>query len=236
MIRLFRMALAWGVHFYTALGLVCAAGMAVLIVGGDSESLHLVWWLMVLATLIDATDGALARLFRVADVLPEFDGRRLDDLVDFQTYVAMPLLLLWRLKSMPAGGEVCLLLPLVAAAWGFSQTQAKTEDGFFRGFPSCWNVVAFYLHFLPWEPLWRLVAIVILSVLTFVPLKYPYPSQPGGVNRFTLLLAVPWVVLVMLTLWWADTAPNASLVSAAMSLVFAVWYLAAPWWLFWRTR
>ena len=229
MIQFVRMTLAWCVHLYTALGLFCAAGMAVLIVRGDPASLHWVWWLMVLATLIDATDGALARIFHVAEVLPGFEGRRLDDLVDFQTYVAMPLLLLWRLKSLPEGSDAWLLLPLVASAWGFSQTQAKTDDGFFLGFPSCWNVVAFYLHFLPWEPTLRLAVIVVFSVLTFVPLRYPYPSQPGFVNRCTFLLAWPWTVLMMLTLWWADSARDASQVCATISLLFPAWYLAASW-------
>ena len=41
--------------------------------------------LMLVATLIDATDGTLARAIRIKDVLPDFDGRRLDDIVDFLT-------------------------------------------------------------------------------------------------------------------------------------------------------
>ena len=81
--------LAWGVHLFTALGLVCAAGMAVLIVQGNSQGAFL---LMLVATLIDALDGTLARAARVSKVLPEFDGRRLDDIIDFQTYTSLPLL------------------------------------------------------------------------------------------------------------------------------------------------
>ena len=49
-----------------------------------------------IATLIDATDGTLARAVRIKEVLPGFDGRRLDDLIDFLTYVFLPLLLLWQ--------------------------------------------------------------------------------------------------------------------------------------------
>src|ERR1043165_1101811 len=36
----------------------------------------------------------------------------------------------------------------LASAYGFSQTNAKTDDGFFLGFPSYWNIVAFYLYVL----------------------------------------------------------------------------------------
>ena len=47
--------LAWLVHLYTALGLVCAAGIAVLIVRGGDSSFRLTFILMVVATAIDAT-------------------------------------------------------------------------------------------------------------------------------------------------------------------------------------
>ena len=91
--------LAWGVHAYTALGLVAAAAMAVLIVRGDAAAFRATFALMLVATLIDATDGVLARAVRVKQVLPGFDGRQLDYLTDFLTYVVLPLLLVWRPRS-----------------------------------------------------------------------------------------------------------------------------------------
>jgi len=87
---------AWLVHCYTAAGLVAAAGMAVLIVRGGDQSFRWAFVLMVTATVIDSTDGWLARKARVKEVLPEFDGRTLDDLTDFHTYTSMPLFLMWR--------------------------------------------------------------------------------------------------------------------------------------------
>ena len=47
---------AWLVHAYTALGLVCAAAMAALIVIGGDDAFRAVFVLMVAATVIDATD------------------------------------------------------------------------------------------------------------------------------------------------------------------------------------
>src|SRR5437667_7300734 len=102
-----RQLLAWCVHFYTALGLAAAAGMAVLIVRGGAASFAWAFVLMLVATLIDATDGPLARLARVREVLPGFDGRRLDDLIDFLTYTCLPLLLIWRAELLPPGKEWC---------------------------------------------------------------------------------------------------------------------------------
>ena len=63
---------AWLVHLYTATGLLCAAGMAVLIVRGDDVSFRMALGLMMVATFVDATDGWLARRARVKDVLPGF--------------------------------------------------------------------------------------------------------------------------------------------------------------------
>src|SRR5207253_3698058 len=136
------------VHFCTALGLVAAAGIAAALAKPSPGAFRLCFVLMLVAMVIDATDGTLARLVRIKEVLPGFDGRRLDDLIDFQTYTTLPLLLIYQAKILPAGQEAWLLLPLLASAYGFSQTCAKTSDGYFLGFPSYWNLVAFYLYVL----------------------------------------------------------------------------------------
>src|SRR3981081_3584451 len=124
---------------------------------------------MLIATVIDGTDGALERLVRVKEVLPGFDGRRLDDLVDFLTYTSLPLLLIWRAGIPPGGRAWVLLLPLLASAYGFSQVSAKTDDGYFLGFPSYWNLVAFYLYVLRLPGPAALAIVLGLSLLTFVP-------------------------------------------------------------------
>ena len=115
----FRRSLAWCVHGYTALGLVAAAGMARFIVEGTETAFCRAFVLMLAATLIDATDGLLARAVGVKQALPGFDGRRLDDIIDFLTYTGLPLLLLWRAGVLPPGHEAWLLVPLVASATEF---------------------------------------------------------------------------------------------------------------------
>jgi phosphatidylcholine synthase len=111
-------------------------------------------------------------------------------------------------------------LPLLASAYGFSRVNAKTEDGYFLGFPSYWNVVAFYLYVLR-PPAWVVLALVIgLSVLTFVPSRYIYPSQRAPFNRLTTLLCAIWGVLLLLIL-----ARPLILVS----LGFPVYYMLMSW-------
>ena len=231
-----RRVLAWLVHLYTATGLIAAAGMAVLLTRPvvTSEDVRWTFVLMLVATLIDATDGMLARWVRVKDVLPGFDGRRLDDIVDFLTYTALPLFLISRTDLLPAGWSAVLLLPLVASAYGFSQVSAKTPEGFFLGFPSYWNLVAFYLYVLP-APGWlRLSIVIVLALLTFVPSLYLYPTQTGRLNRLTNLLGFLWAVLLGGVLWWWNARPVA-LGLALASLVFPVYYLVASWLITLRT-
>jgi phosphatidylcholine synthase len=229
--------LAWCVHFYTALGLVCAAGIAVALVDGGPGGFRWSFGLMALATFIDATDGTLARGIRIKEVLPNFDGRKLDDITDFLTYTVLPLVLIWRAALLPAGTEWALVLPLLASAYGFCQCAAKTDDGYFLGFPSLWNVVAFYLYVLQVPPWLALAAVVILALMTFVPSKYLYPTQPGRFNMLANVLAAVWIVVLGPVLWALPTldALRAGTASAAVvglawvSLFYPLFYMTASW-------
>lgn len=229
-----RIAMAWGVHFYTALGLVVAAAIAVLLVRGDAEAFRWSFVLMVVATLIDATDGTLARRVGVKKVLPNFDGRKLDDLTDFITYTFLPLMLVWRAEILPPGFEAWLLFPLLASAYGFCQVEAKTDDGYFLGFPSHWNAVAFYIYVLPMSS-WASLGIIIgFALLTFLPFRYLYPSQPGRLNVLSNLLAVPWFFLLVAVLWGMPTdAPlvwdRTTMTFAVLSLFYPVFYMGVSW-------
>jgi phosphatidylcholine synthase len=228
-------AAAWGVHLYTAIGLVLAARMAMLLVRGGAEAFREAFVLMLVASLVDATDGTLARKVKVKSVLPMFDGRKLDDIIDFLTYTFLPLMLVWRAGLLPEGAEAWLLLPLLASAYGFCQVEAKTEDGYFLGFPSLWNVVAFYLYVLH-LPGWLAVAIVaILGVMTFVPSRYLYPSsQPGKLNVASNLLGAPWCALLLVVMCRLPSGPSsiaddATWWMAVASLYFPAFYMVASW-------
>jgi phosphatidylcholine synthase len=221
--------LAWCVHLYTASGLVAAAGMVYFIVRGDADAFRWGIALMIVATFIDATDGTLARRWRVKDVLPGFDGRRLDDIVDFQTYTSLPLLFIWRAQILPEHLSWWLLLPLLASAYGFCQAAAKTEDHFFQGFPSYWNVVAIYLYWLQ-LPAWLALAVIIsLALLTFVPSLYLYTSYRGPFSRVTNFLMVGWAVLLILIVSqvFADLKPQKLLMWG--SLAFPIYYFVLSW-------
>jgi phosphatidylcholine synthase len=242
-----RQALAWGVHFYTALGLVAAGGIAVALLNPTPAAFKVAFLLMLLATLIDATDGALARWVRVKEAVPGFDGALLDNLIDFQTYTTLPLLLIYQAHLLPAGQEVWLLAPLLASAYGFCQVAAKTEDGYFLGFPSYWNLVAFYLYVLRPPAEISIALLVGFAVLTFVPARYLYTSKRGGrLSRLTNHLGTVWAALLLWIMWRLpdDSLPDPAAdtlthLLACISLVFPVYYLTVSWALSlerWRRR
>jgi phosphatidylcholine synthase len=188
---------------------------------------------MVLATVIDATDGTLARAVGVKTVLPGFDGRRLDDITDFLTYTFLPLLLVWRAGVLPHGWEGWLVLPLLASAYGFCQVSIKTDDGYFLGFPSLWNVVAFYVYALRFDGWVSLGLMVVLGVLTFVPSKYLYPSQPGRLNRWSTILGAVWGAMLLFLVWQMPSLrPGGDAMVWAIgwaSLLYPIYYFAASW-------
>ncbi len=225
---------AWCVHFYTAVGLLLAARIAVLLVRGGPGAFREVFAWMLVATVVDSTDGTLARRVGVKAVLPGFDGRKLDDLIDFLTYTCLPLLLVWRAGLLPEGYEAWLLLPLLASAYGFCQVEAKTADGYFLGFPSLWNVVAFYLYALQMPGRLAFGLVATLAVLTFVPSRYLYPSLPGRLNRMSNILGVPWAGLLAAVLWRMPsegfpTRGDATWWIAVISLYYPIYYMVASW-------
>lgn len=221
-----RTLLAWCAHLYTAIGLVMAAGIAALIVYGHDDAFRMCFALMLAATLIDATDGWLARAVDVERWTPGFDGRRLDDLIDFHTYTTLPLFLVWRAHLLPPAAEWVLLLPLLASAYGFSQVQAKTEDHYFLGFPSYWNIIAFYLYVLR-MPGWANILILAgFALLTFVPSVYLYPTKGSRYRGATIALGAAWcVALIVILVQWRDASP----VLQWGSVAFPAYYLAVSW-------
>jgi len=225
-----RRCLGWAVHAYTGCGLLLAAGVTSLLLQPErpAETYRLCFLLMLVAVIVDATDGTLARAVRIKEAVPGFNGRRLDDLVDFLLYACLPLLLIDRGGLLPEGCRWVLLGALVASAYGFCQAEIKTADGAFLGFPSCWNVVAFYLFALPVTGGWAVGLILGLSVLTFVPTRYPYPTQPGRVNRLMLLLSIPWtlVLVAALAFDWNDGVHQLMI---RVSVAYPAVYLGSAW-------
>lgn len=212
-------AFAWLVHLYTASGAVLALLAAVAVF--QYRFREAFFWL-ALQVFVDATDGVLARLARVKERIPWFDGAQLDNLVDFLTYVFVPALLVWRALLVPDAWVIVVCAAMVlSSAYGFSRTDAKTEDHFFTGFPSYWNIVVFYLLLGGATQEFNAVVLLALAVLVFVPVKYIYPSRTPILQTLTVALGAVWAALMFVMLW---QMPGVSRWSYWLSLVFPVYY------------
>lgn len=214
--------MAWSTHLFTATGVLWGF-LAIQAIFNEHWMVAFVW--LIAATLVDSLDGLLARRARVKEVVPNFDGALLDNMVDYFTYVIVPALFMYNVGLFPA--QFALLgvtVILLASAYQFCQGDAKTDDHYFKGFPSYWNVVVFYLFVLGMEPWINLAVVLALAVLIFVPIKYIYPSRTRRYQKLTITLAIIWgAICIAILVQYPD--PKAWLIWA--SLLFAVYYAVA---------
>lgn len=199
-----RRLAAAGVHLFTATGVLLAFAMVHFAYTGQVQ---VVLWLFLVAMVVDGVDGFLARRLRVAQVLPEMDGSLLDNVVDFLTFAFAPMVLLWTAGYLPSGaaGAAVVAIVLLASCYQFIRTDAKTEDHYFRGFPSYWNVAAFYVVVLDLSPAATTGILVGLAVLAFVPVCYLYPSRTRTLWRVTMIATTVWLGLyAVITAFYPD--------------------------------
>ena len=217
---------SWLVHAYTASGLVLALLATRAVIDFNYRAAFFWLWLQV---VIDATDGFLARRLRVAERIPWFDGSKLDDVVDYLAYVFVPALFVWRAVLVPGAWTIWVAAAmLLSSGYGFSRRDAKTPDYFFTGFPSYWNVVAFYLLVAGFSAAVNAAVLMTFVVLVFVPIRYVYPSRTPVMPLFTNVMGGVWSALMLLMLW---QYPAVSRPIMWISLAFPAYYFALSIWL-----
>jgi phosphatidylcholine synthase len=218
--------LPWIAHLYTAMGAV----IALLATGLTfAHNFRGVFIYLVIATFVDSTDGVLARAFKVKERLPHFDGARLDDIIDYLTYVFIPALVVWQANLVPVPFPICAAMVL-SSAYGFARTDAKiaSHDHFFTGFPSYWNIVVAYLYVLQMSPRTNAIILAVLAILVFVPIRYIYPSRTMALMWPTLVLGTMWAAVFTWIIW---RLPAVDGPWTMISLIFPVYYVALSLWL-----
>jgi phosphatidylcholine synthase len=212
---------AWLVHLYTASGFVLAFLAAKAAIDHDFRT---AFFYLAAQMFVDATDGVLARAVRVSERLPWFSGSKLDDLVDYLTYVFVPALIVWR--ALLVIDPWTLIVPsamLLSSGYGFSNASAKTSDHFFTGFPSYWNIVVLYLLLLQLSPDVNAAILIGFAAMVFVPVRYIYPSRTTILPRTTNMLGAVWAAAMLFILW---RYPQVSRTLVLGSLAFPVYYFA----------
>jgi phosphatidylcholine synthase len=221
-----RRVAAWLVHLFTASGAVFGLLTLYAIY---QEQYILAFWLMGAAIIVDAVDGILARRAQTKVAAPRIDGALLDNILDYVNYVTAPAFFLLVSDLLPFGwGFFGTGILMLASAYQFTQLEAKTEDHFFKGFPSYWNIVVFYLFFWQTPPVLNLIIILLLSVLIFVPIKYVYPSRLDylthnrWLRRSMLVATLLWGVATAALLW---IYPSTNYFLVALSIAYALFYV-----------
>lgn len=231
-----RIIAAWLVHFFTASGALFGLAAVYAIM-----QQHYKWAfaLMAVTILIDAIDGFFARLLKIKTVIPNTDGALLDNIVDYFNYALVPAFFLlaspWLLPS--ALELVCVGLIVLAASYQFTQVDAKTADHYFKRFPSYWNIVVFYLFFCEMAPWVNAIIILFLVLLSFVPIKFIYPSRldylaKSAFLRMLMVLAtIVWGVSTVGLLW---IYPETSHLLIWISMSYIGLYAALSFYRTWR--
>lgn len=175
---LWRRAAALGVHLFTASGIVSAFFSLVAIHHEEWRNAMIFLWICF---VIDGFDGLLARLARVRDVLPNWDGEAIDDVIDFCTYAVIPAYFMYASPMLLDAGAWRTALPalvLLTSAMYYGHKGMVSTDKYFVGFPVLWNFVIFYQFFVfQTSSFTTIISTLIICVLHFVPFKVPYPSQ-----------------------------------------------------------
>jgi phosphatidylcholine synthase len=166
----------------------------------------------------------------VSEVLPNFSGAMIDNVIDFLTYIWIPVFIMGSIGVLPH--LLWITVPVIAGLYAYGQVDMKTPDNFFLGFPSYWNVIALYLYLLHPEPLWTVLMLVIPGILTFVPTRYLWPSKNRILSKLTWALALIWGAQILYLL--LEERPDQRLVLG--SFFFPIYYFAASFYVDWQIR
>lgn len=194
-----RRSLAWLVHIFTASGAACGFLALERAVAQDFVATFL--WL-ALALVIDGIDGTFARAAKVRAVLPIIDGDTLDLVVDFLTYVVVPVVVLVHAPLLPRPWALALaVIVLIASALYFADARMKTPDNWFRGFPAIWNVLVFYLLVFQPSAVLTVLIVLVATALMFAPVVFVHPMRVARLRWLTGAVLLAGALAAAFELW-----------------------------------
>lgn len=207
----------YGVHLYTTSTLLFVVLGAQWIL---TDQFRLALVAMAVTVVIDATDGALARKYRIKEAAPGIDGALLDNVIDFLSYAFLPVLFMIEADLLLEPVTLFATLVMFSSAFGFSRTSAKMADeGFFVGFPSYWNAVVFYLFLLDLPAWFNTIFVVGLALLVFTSVRFLYVSRLKEGRTLHFALGSAWGVACLAALAVPDGAWRTGLLLASLAYV-----------------
>ncbi|NTH31551.1 phosphatidylcholine synthase [Rhizobium rhizogenes] len=197
--------------FLAFLGVVAAA---------EHRFVDMFWWLG-LALLVDGIDGPIARKVRVKEVLPNWSGDTLDNIIDYVTYVLLPAFALYESGmigepwSFVAAGMI-----VVSSAIYYADTGMKTDEYFFSGFPVVWNMVVFTLFVIGANATTAMIVVGVSVVLTFLPINFLHPVRVKRLRPLNLGIFLFWSALGVYSLLMHFVMPHWAVVLFVLSGIY----------------
>ncbi|WP_171032752.1 CDP-alcohol phosphatidyltransferase family protein [Fodinibius saliphilus] len=217
-----KTAAAYGVHVLTALG--AALGLWAIILTYDGFYQEAIW-VLAISAIVDSIDGALARLTQTKENAPRIDGALMDNIIDFLTWTIAPLLWIYATMDLPVW---VLVICATASIFGFSNTKAKTDDHFFLGFPSYWNIVVFYTYLLELPVEFASATLLIFALVTFLPVKFLYPTRTKFLRPLTIVLGIFFLLQLIALMYYFD---ESSVFLIHSSFIFPFYYFGLSFYL-----
>lgn len=224
---LFQKIAAISVHLFTSFGIVVGF-WAILAVAHHQFKQAFIF--LAICQFIDGVDGTFARLFNVKKVLPNFSGATIDYVIDFTTYAIIPAYLMYEAAIVPSYLNMYMVIAvLLTSAIYYGKEGMVSSDLYFVGFPVLWNIAAFYLVcVIPFHEWFgsmgmyiNFFVIILLCILHFVPIKFPYPSRTMQFRWLHLSNTLLFVVANSLLLYLFPSKNTVlSIISVATCLYF----------------
>ncbi|CAN7277909.1 phosphatidylcholine/phosphatidylserine synthase [Agrobacterium rhizogenes] len=209
---------AFSVHILTASGSFLA--FLGVVAAAEHRFVDMFWWLG-LALLVDGIDGPIARKVRVKEVLPNWSGDTLDNIIDYVTYVLLPAFALYESGmigepwSFVAAGMI-----VVSSAIYYADTGMKTDEYFFSGFPVVWNMVVFTLFVIGANATTAMIVVGVSVVLTFLPINFLHPVRVKRLRPLNLGIFLFWSALGVYSLLMHFVMPHWAVVLFVLSGIY----------------
>lgn len=184
---------AFSVHILTASGSFLA--LLSVIAAAEHRFVDMFWWLG-LALLVDGIDGPIARKVKVKEVLPNWSGDTLDNIIDYVTYVLVPAFALYESGMLGAPWSfIASGLIVVSSAIYYADMGMKTDEYFFSGFPVVWNMIILTLFVIDAGPVTTAILVFGSVLLTFLPVHFLHPVRVQRLRPLNLGICLLWCAL-----------------------------------------
>lgn len=222
---------AWSVHALTASGVLLGV-MALLALIDDNPVACLLW--LGAAMMVDGFDGTLARKYEVKTILPHFDGSTLDMVIDYLTWAFIPALFIYYFIDLPTGFSLLAVFTiLLSSMFCFCNTNMKSQDNYFVGFPAAWNIAAAYFYILDLPPWLTIAAILFLAILTVTKMKFLHPFRVRKFMPLNIAVTLLWCVCATALILSSPEQAAWALVGLAITSCYfvgmCVWRTAQEW-------